>query len=184
MKLALFYTTDHVSVKAIWDTTIGSCTEIMPDDLDADKIHLNNMGNEKLYGIIEADITKIKQALAAMDDDQASTQSWSSQLSNFSHVAQSPSTLRKRTRRESEEDASEDEPGKRARDDSMMSKLDTLINEIRNDRGENKERFTKIETKVRDIAGVMSEVRDRMEELETRAESEDLLTAEMNERGY
>ncbi len=181
MKLAIFYTTDHVSVKGLWNTAIGSCPEIIPDDLDADKIHLNENGKEKLYGVMEADITKIKHAMSSMDEDDPASQNWSSQISNLSQVPQTPSTLRKRTRRESEGDVEEDEPGKRARADSMMSKLDTLINEIRGDRSDNKDRFTKIETKVGDIAGVMSEVRDRMEELETRAESEDLLTAEMRE---
>jgi len=179
MKLAVFYTTDHVSTKGIFNTAVGSQVEIVAEDLDNDKVHLKASGKEKLYGILEADLTKIKQVMAANDDDQEMSQNWLSQLTNTT-VPQTPSTLRKRTRLESE-DTNEDEPLKRTKVDSVMSKLDTLISEIRTDRGENKERFTKIETKVTDIAGVVSEVRERMEDLETRAEAEDLLTAEMRE---
>jgi len=179
MKLASFYTNDHVSVKAIPNTAVGSNVEILPEDLEADKLHHNATGKEKLYGVIEADITKIKQVMVANEDDQNAMQ-WCFQMSNSS-TAQTPSTLRKRTRIESEEDASEEDTGKKSRSYSIMSKLDSLISEIRNDRGENKEKFLKVETKVNDLAGVVSEVREQMEELETRAESEDLLTAEMRE---
>jgi len=161
-------------------TAVGSSVEIVAEDLESDKIHLNATGKEKLYGILEADIAKIKQVMSSDDEDQEMSQNWLSQLTS-TVTPQTPSTLRKRTRIVSEEDTPENEPGKRARDDSMMSKLDTLISEIRTGRNDNMERFTKVETKVSDIAGVMSEVRERMEELETKAESEDLLTAEMRE---
>jgi len=180
MKLAAFYTTDHVSVKAISNTAVGSTIEILPEDLEADKVHLNATGKEKLYGVLEADIVKIKQVMSSDDEDQEMTQNWLSQLSN-PVVPQTPSTLRKRVRTASGDDTPENEPGKRTREDSMMTKLDALINEIRTGRSDNAERFTKVETKVSDMAGVMAEVRGRMEGHETRAESEDLLTAEMRE---
>jgi hypothetical protein len=180
MKLATFYTTDHVAVKGIHNTAVSSCVNIVAEDLDTDKVHLNASGREKLHGILEADIVKIKQVLSATDDDQEMIHDWSSQASNAS-VPQTPSTIRKRTRLESEDEGPEDEPNKRPRSDSIMNKLDAFIKEIRSDRVDTKERFTRVETKVTDIAGVMTEVRERMEELETRAESEDVLTAEMRE---
>ncbi len=74
-----------------------------------------------------------------------------------------------------------DDTAKRGRSDSVMSKLDVLIKEIRGDRSDNKAKFTRVETKVDDIVEVMKEVRDRVEELETKDEDEDLLTAEMRE---
>jgi hypothetical protein len=180
MKLAIFYTTDHVAVKGIYNTAVGSLVEIVAEDLEPDKVHLNASGREKLYVILQADIEKIKQVMAENDEDQEMSQNWLSQLTN-TNPPQTPSTIRKRSRMASDNEGSEDEPGKRSKSESVLTKLDTLINEIRSDRSENKERFAKIETKVADITGVVSEVRERMEELETRAEAEDLLTAEMRE---
>lgn len=183
MGLALFYIKDYVCKKAICNLGVGSNVEIATTDLGSDKVHLNDTGKEKLYGIIEADITKIKQLLAE-DAEHGSqpqaSQSWASQMSNISEPA-TPSTLRKRTRMISDEEESEEEAGKRPRSESVLDKLDVLIKELRADRSGNKERFTKIETKVDDLAGVIGEVRERMEEMEEKAEGEDLLTAEMRE---
>ncbi len=157
-----------------------------------DKIHLKDTGKEKLYGIVESDIAKIKETLAAEDeqsgsqagsqsDFQSGSQSWASQISNTSQ-APTPATLKKRVRETFDDDMSEDsETGKRPRKDSVIDRLDLLITEMRTDRTENKSRFTRCETKVEDIAKVMVEVRERVEELEERAEGEDLLTAEMRE---
>jgi len=181
MGLALFYTKDQVGKKGIWNIAVGSNVDIAATELETDKVHLNASGKEKLYGVIESDVAKIKQALTEDDEMTGSnSQLWASQISNTSEPP-TPSTLKKRTRDNSGGDESEEESGKRPRSDTILDKMDILIKELRADRAGNKEKFTKIETRVEDLVGIMSEVRERMEDIETKVEGEDLLTAEMRE---
>ncbi len=171
-----------LSAKKVWNIAVGSNIEIRPEDLGDDKVHLKDTGKEKLYGIIESDINKIKEVLAAEDDQAGSqgSQSWASQMSNSSQ-APTPSTIRKRTREPMEDDSEDSEAGKRPKKDTLADKIDLLLNEMRHDRKENKSKFALVDTKVDNISNVMVEVRERIEELEGKAEEEDLLTAEMRE---
>jgi hypothetical protein len=51
-KLCLFYQKEFVSNKGPWNVGLGNPVDITPADLNADKVHLNDDGMEKLYQVL------------------------------------------------------------------------------------------------------------------------------------
>jgi len=109
LSLVMFYIKLSVSKQSPQNTAVGSSIEIRSEDLGTDKVHLNDSGKEKLHGVIQSDILKVKESCSGEDDDMMETNSqlWSSQLSNSTEPP-TPATLKKRQRTDNEDEGEEE----------------------------------------------------------------------------
>jgi len=142
----------------------------------ADKVHLNDAGKEKLHGIIQSDIIKIKESMTEEDDAmEGNSQLWSSQLSS-SQEPPTPGTLKKRPRPEAEDDeeAEESDQPKRAKLENVLETVNVILKEMRDDRARNA-------TKLEEIDGKVEEVMGKVTKIEEQQESDKLLTSAMRE---
>jgi len=176
LSLVLYYIKLTVSKQSPQNTAVGSNIEIMAEDLGNDKVHLNDTGKEKLHGIIQSDIQKVKDATSGDDDDMMETNSqlWSSQLSNTMEPP-TPATLKRRQRSDVEDEEDDDvEQPKRAKNDNVMDTLQLILKEMRDDRAKNSFKLEEIDGKVEEVIGKVTKIEEQQE-------SDKLLTSAMRE---
>jgi len=176
--LILHYTRDSVRTLGLNNVAVGSPIEINADDLGKDKIHLNDSGKEKLYGIIESDLSKCQEDVASnMDEGESSQNSlcWASQMSDGS--LKTPATLRKRQRTtENDDSGSDSESRKKTRIDELFDKMDVVLKEMRDDRQKTGVKMQQVETKIDEIDDKVNNVMAKVESME-----DDNITAEMRD---
>ena len=114
VKLAYFYTKDGISEakKRAYNLAVGSIVDITIDDLGEDKLHLNDLGKEKLYGIIEADLSKCKESTTDTQEGMELNHDWASQMGNEVEPP-TPASIRKRVRNVEESDSDSGSDGKK-----------------------------------------------------------------------
>jgi len=175
--LMLHYTRDSVRTLGLANLAVGSPIEITTDDLSKDKIHLNDSGKEKLYGIIESDLSKcLEDAASDVEEGESSQNSlcWASQMSDGS--LKTPATLRKRQRTENDESGSESDAKKKSRFDELFDKMDLVLKEMRDDRQKTGVKLQQVETKIDEVDDKVNSVMAKVESME-----DDNITAEMRD---
>ncbi len=174
--LMLHYTVDSVRTQGLNNLAVGSPIDVTAEDLSKDKIHLNDAGKEKLYGILESDINKCKEDAMEVGESSQGGLCWASQLSDTASL-KTPSTLRKRARTlEHEESESDSDSRKKTRIDALFDKMDVVLKEIRDDRGKTSARVEQIETKIDAVDDKVNSVMAKVEGME-----DNNLTAEMRD---
>jgi len=149
-ELMLYYMSGNVTKTGLTNLAIGSKIDITPEDLSTDKVHLNDQGKEKLYGILESDINKCKEDIEGQPGEEQSSQSqsWASQMS-FT-APKTPAALRKR-QRTTDLDTSDNEMDtsrKMSRIDALFDKLEVVLGEMRENRSGTDQKVQQIETKI------------------------------------
>jgi hypothetical protein len=179
IRLATFYVKDYLTSDSPWNIVVANSLDIVESDLGDDKVHLNKTGKEKFYQSIETDILKCKSNL----DGQPQTQDWASQM-DTGYEPPTPSTLRKRRRQVSEEASEEEEDtgrGKRAKLDTMLDKIDSLVKEIKQDRLSTKEEIGEIDKKVTQNTTEISKIKSQIETLDKAIKFDNYMSAETRE---
>jgi len=175
--LILHYAKDSVRTLGLNNLAIGSPIEITSEDLGKDKIHLNDTGKEKLYGVLESDINKcLEDATTAMDEGESSQNSfcWASQMSDTSS-SQTPLTLRKRQRtQDPEETESDSDSRKKSKIDALFDKMDVVLKEMRDDRSKTGAKVQHLETRIDEVDDKINTVAAKIEEMD-----DNNITAEM-----
>ncbi len=164
IRLATFYVKDYLTSESPWNIVVANSIDIVESDLGDDKVHLNKTGKEKFYQSIEADILKCKSNLG---EGQPLTQDWASQM-DTGFEPPTPATLRKRRRQVSEVESDEEEEtgrGKRAKLDTMLDKIDSLVKEIKQDRLSAKEEIGEMDKKVTQNTSDISEIKTQIESI-------------------
>jgi hypothetical protein len=95
-----------------------------------------------------------------------------------------PATLRKRRRQVSDEESGEEEDvgrGKRAKLDTMLDKIDTLVKEIKQDRISTKEEIGEISQKVTQNTTEIAAIKTTIENLDKAIKSDNYMAAETRE---
>jgi hypothetical protein len=175
LRLGVFYIKDFISNLSPWNIAVANPIEIKAEDIDGDKIHLNKDGKEKLYESLKSDVIKCKENLGEAIESQ--NMDWASQLSdNFEPPT--PNTMRKRCRQREEESDEEDGGGKRAKLDTVLDKIDTLVREIKQERVKTKQELVGINTRINNNKETIQGVKKYVEE---KLSAADVLTAEMRE---
>jgi hypothetical protein len=174
IRLATFYVKDYLTSESPWNIVVANSIDIVESDLGDDKVHLNANGKEKFYQSIEADILKCK---ANLGDGQPLSQDWASQMdTGFEPPTPATLTLRKR-RRPVSEDESEDEEDtgrvKKAKLDTMLDKIDTLVKEIQQERSSTREEIGKIDQKVIQNTAEIASIKTSIEGLDKAIKSHD-----------
>jgi hypothetical protein len=151
---------------------IGSDHEIISDDLKSDTVHLGTGGLRKLVGNLIKDIEQARKeydVLMGMDTDFEDVP-----LAQLSQSGKKTPRKKKRTHGEtSEEENSTASKSKKKRSkdegklDSVLDKLDLLVNEMRRDRSDNKERFEKIEDKLEATLLEQANLKEKIETIST-----------------
>jgi hypothetical protein len=178
VRLGVFYVKDNIKASSPWNVVVASQIDIIEEDLDSDKIHLNNNGKKKLYEALEGDIIKCKESL-----EEEVQMDWASQLGGDQEPP-TPSTLRKRQREQnSQETESDEEDGgrKKARLDSVLDKLDSLVKEIKQERAATKEEITSINVHVEENKIAVQEIKVQVSDIQSSIKKNDYLTAEMRQ---
>jgi len=177
--LILHYAKDSVRTLGLNNLAIGSPIEITSEDLGKDKIHLNDTGKEKLYGVLESDINKcLEDATTAMDEGESSQNSfcWASQMSDTSS-SQTPLTLRKRQRtQDPEETESDSDSRKKSKIDALFDKMDVVLKEMRDDRSKTGAKVQHLETRIDEVDDKINTVAAKIEEMD-----DNNITAEMRD---
>jgi hypothetical protein len=175
VRLGVFYVKDIIKSTSPWNIVVSSCTDITPQDLDGDRVHLNAAGKEKFYKTLEGDVLKCKENLSTKEDGQL--MEWADDFE-----PPTPNTMRKRTRKPSQgESDSEEMIGKKAKLDSVLDKLDSLVKEIKHERTSTKQELATINIAVEENKVAVSEVKEQVAELIAKTETKGVLTAEMRE---
>ena len=183
VSLALFYNKQEVTKSKACNLAVGSLVDINLEDLLDDKVHLNDSGKEKLYGIIESDIAKCKEA--ANTDETGSmtfTQDWASQMNNES-IPPTPHTIRQRKRlQESDGSDMETDSVKRARvDEVLLDKLNSVLEKLDEHKSDTKANFLKIERTMEGNKTELVAAKKRIDKIENRLDRDDLHSAEVRE---
>ena len=182
VNLALFYTKEGVRKANVANLAVGSMININPDDLVDDRIHLNDMGKEKLHGILESDINKCKLSSHNMDEGNNFSQDWASQMNNEQEPPTPLSIRKRRMDPESEDSDSEQEPRKKAKtDQAVMNKLEMILAKLGEHKDETKSNFLRMEQKLEGNKTELTTTTKRVDKIEKRMDKDDLLTAEMRE---
>jgi len=168
LKWVTFNIKDKISVNSPWNVGIGNLIEIVPADLGADKVHLNESGMEKLFKGLENDLKKCKENLGEGD---VCSQDWASQVVDEPmDEPPTPGTM-KRTRenkraRETPETESEEEEeevtAKKVKKDSAGDKMDKMLAMMKEMKEDLKE---KVVNTVKKVEELNVEVKDIKEEL-------------------
>jgi len=182
-ELMLYYMSGNVTKSGLTNLAIGSKIDISPEDLSNDKVHLNDQGKEKLYGILESDINKCKEDVEGQpgEGQSSQSQSWASQMS-FT-APKTPAALRKR-QRTTELDTSDNEMDtsrKMSRIDALFDKLEVVLGEMRENRSGTDQKVQQIETKIDEADDKINSVMAKVDKLEDAAEMENNITAEMRD---
>ncbi len=178
VRLGVFYVKDNIKPTSPWNIVVASPISIIDEDLNPDKIHLNDSGKQKLYEALESDIIKCKNSL-----EEEVHMDWASQLGD-EHEPPTPSTLRKRQRQQNDQEADSDEEDggrKKARLDSVLDKLDSLVKEIKQERGATKEEITSINVRVEENKVAVEEIKTQVTEIQANSKKNEYLTAEMRQ---
>jgi len=181
-ELMLYYMSGNVTKSGITNLAIGTKIDISVEDLGNDKVHLNDQGKEKLYGILESDIIKCKEDIEAQPEEGQSSQSqsWVSQMS-FT-APKTPATLRKRQRTaELDTSDAETDTRKMSRIDELFDKLEVVLGEMRENRSGTDLKVQQIETKIDEADDKINSVMAKVDKLEDAADMENNITAEMRD---
>ena len=183
VSLAHFYTKQEVTKAKACNLAVGSVVDITPDDLQDDKVHLNDSGKEKLYGIIESDTSRCKEAATTGDDgSQIFTQDWASQMNNESEPP-TPLTIRakKRPPQEAEGSDMDTESFKRACMDTVLEKLNSVLEKLDEHKVDTKANFLKIEKTMEISKTELVATKKRIDKIEKKLDKDDLHNAELRE---
>ncbi len=173
VKLGVFYTKESITKMSPWNIVVSSTTDIVSGDLDDDNVHLNAMGKEKFYLVLEGDIIKCRENLRTTGEGQP--MEWAAD----DFEPPTPNTMRKRYRvRPSQESEDEDVGGKKARLDSVLDKLDSLVKEIKQERASTKQELGTLNIAVEENKVAVIELREQVADI---TKKKDVLTAEMRE---
>jgi hypothetical protein len=173
VRLGVFYTKDSIKSSSPWNIVVSSITEIVSGDLDDDNVHLNAFGKEKFYITLESDIVKCKENLKSLGEGQP--MEWAAD----EFEPPTPNTMRKRNREQRvQESEEEDVGGKKARLDSVLDKLDSLVKEIKHERASTKQELGTLNIAVEENKVGLNELKDQVADM---AKKKDVLTAEMRE---
>jgi hypothetical protein len=176
VRLGVFYVKDHLKSTSPWNIITASITDIMAEDLSDDRIQLNTQGKEKFYKVLEGDILKCKENLANTEAGQP--MEWASDI----YEPPTPKTMRKRNRELQQPDSDEEDAGgKKARLDSVLDKLDSLVKEIKQERAATKQELGTITIAVEENKVAVAELKDQVVDIMSKAKGKDVLTAEMRE---
>ncbi len=156
VRLGVFYVKDHVKATSPKNILVSNCVEINKEDLVDDNVHLNNTGKEKLYKVIESDLLKCKEK--ASEDGQILN--WAGEMSDYEPPT--PSTFRKRQRAADNNLSEDEDPGtsKKAKLDSVLDKIESLVKEIKHERAETKNEINSIAIKVEENKVGLEEVKE------------------------
>ncbi len=174
VRLGVFYIRDNVSSTSPWNIIVSSFVGIAAEDLDGDRVHLNQQGKEKFYKILESDILRCKENLANTGDSL--TMEWAAD----EFEPPTPRTMRKRTRN-NEQDEEDDNDGKKARLDMVLDKLDSLVKEIKQERTSTKQELGTLNIAVEENKVAVGELKEHVADLTSQAKKTKVLTAEMRE---
>ncbi len=167
VRLGIFYVKEYITKTSPWNIVVSSITDIVAEDLGDDKIHLNAQGKEKFYKVLEGDILKCQENLASIVTGQP--MEWASDV----YEPPTPSTLRKRTRDRHQSDSDEEEgSGKKAKLDSVLDKLDSLVKEIKQERMDTKQELGTINIAVEENKVAVSELKEQVSGLAAQAKKE------------
>jgi hypothetical protein len=175
VRLGVFYVKDCIKRSSPWIIVVSSITDIAPEDLDGDRIHLNATGKEKFYKVLEGDVLKCRENLATTEDGQL--MEWANDFE-----PPTPGTMRKRMRKPSQDESGDEGAlGKKAKLDSVLDKLDSLVKEIKQERASTKQELGSINVAVEENKVAVGEVKDQVTGLIAQAKKNEVLTAEMRE---
>jgi len=141
IRLVTLYMRDYIAERSPWNVGIGNPIDVTSVNLNNDKVHLNDMGLEKLYKGLEKDLLKCKENLGEGPEFQLS-QDWASQVMDESiRDPPTPGTMRKRGRTQDpdtsdEEDDDEESVNKKTKKDTAEDKMDkiyALMKEMKKD---------------------------------------------------
>jgi hypothetical protein len=180
IRLGIFYSADFIKTNenSPWNVCIANPVEINDEDLNDDNVHLNDIGKEKLYKSLEADILTCKDNLG----EGRETMDWASQISTQSQEPPTPRTIRKRIRSETDEESIEEERGgKKAKLDSVMDMLKSLVKEIKEERTSNKSEITDLNSKVEEKSKEVEVIKEDINKLKKEGEKDVEITAEIRE---
>jgi hypothetical protein len=176
VRLGVFYVKDHIKSTSPWNILASSITDITPEDLSDDRVHLNAQGKEKFYKDLEGDILKCIENLAHTKTGQP--MDWASDT----YEPPTPNTMRKRNRDSQHLDSDEEDAGgKKARLDSVLDKLDSLVKEIKHERAATKQELGSITIAVEENKVAVGELKEQVADIVTHSKNKDVLTAEMRE---
>jgi hypothetical protein len=158
VKLGVFYVKEHVTVNSPPNILVSNYVDINKEDLDDDRIHLNQNGKEKLYKAIETDLLKCKERPV----------DWAAEM----YEPPTPTTFRKRQRPANGADSEDDEAGngKKAKLDSVLDKIETLVKEIKQERTETKMEVNSLAVKVEENKIGLDEVKETLKTLKERGD--------------
>jgi hypothetical protein len=160
IRLGVFYVKDHVTVNSPPNILVSNSVDVNKDDLDDDKIHLNQSGKEKLFKVIESDLLRCKERPV---DGQG--QDWAADM----YEPPTPTTFRKRPRpAEGLESGDEEAGGKKAKLDSVLDKIESLVREIKQERTETKMEINSLAEKVEENKTGLDEVKETLKTLKER----------------
>jgi hypothetical protein len=149
---------------------LGSAIELEGDDLKPDKIHLNAEGLKKLKSILVSDVkTAISERLINIT---GSDQQEEEEMNISPTQTNQTRTLRKTpARRKRPIDDFSDEEGKsrkkksKDRIDSVLEKLDLLMDKFTSDKTMNNQRFDKIEERLDETVLVQENLKEEVEKI-------------------
>ncbi len=176
VRLGIFYVREYITATSPWNIVTSSITDIATEDLCDDKIHLNAQGKEKFYKVLEADILKCKENLSSVEVGQP--MEWAADVSE----PPTPATLRKRIRNRNQSGSEDEETfGKKAKLDTVLDKLDSLVKEIKQERADTKQELGAINIAVEESKVAVGELKEQVAGFAAQSKKKDVLTAEMRE---
>jgi hypothetical protein len=176
--LGVFHVKDFVGDDGPWNIAVANPVKILDSDLGDDKVHLNKTGKEKLRKSIETDILLCKSNLG-----EEPNLDWASQISNAEPPT--PSTIRKRTREESEMEATDEEGEvatvKKAKLDTVLDRMDILLKKMEEERSTSKSEIQSISQKVDEETKKVEEIKTTVDGLKKVVKNDIYFSAQLRE---
>jgi hypothetical protein len=149
--------------------------EISNEDLDSDKVHLNEAGRKKMY---EKMLTDLKIAKEELEKFLEEGMEWDD-LARLSQ--KTPKTAKKRKRNDQETSLSEVKKRREGNEESVLETLKSFMAEIREDRKLASLQSTKIEEDVTKLKESETEIRQEIETIKSERESNNTFSATVRE---
>jgi hypothetical protein len=149
--------------------------EINLEDLDSDKVHLNDAGRKKMYEKMTSDL---KIAKEEVEKFLAEGMEWDD-LARLSQ--KTPKTAKKRKRNDQETESSGTKKRKEKDDESVLETLKSFMSEIREDRKLVSLQTNKIEEEVTKLKESEIEIRQEIQSIKNAQEDSNIFTATVRE---
>ncbi len=151
-----------------------------PNDLQTDKVHLNETGKEKFYQKILADLLIGKEEITKFE---TMGMDWSNEEVSQRLSQKTPKTAKKRARNEDEdeEETPTNSSKKQKEDETVMGMLKSIMVELKEDRRKSSQKTEQLEECIDKLKESEIEIRQEVSTLLSKNEEDKIFAATMKE---